>query len=878
MRHLFLFIFFLISFSSSSQKEAAHWYFGEHAGLNFNSGAPQAITNGEINSSEGCSVISNAQGDLLFYTDGVTVWNSNHSVMPNGEDLLGSESSAQSALIVPHPISTNLYYIFTTDVVQAYLNNGPGNGLNYSIVDMSLDGGFGDVTQKNTLLLSNSSEKITGVKAQDGSGYWIVVHNGINAFYSYKLTAAGLNPPVISTLGPTTTDFNNIRGCLKLSPDGQKLAISYTIYEPEFSGSVYLYDFDIDSGVVSNQVLVATDYVFYGLEFSSNSTKLYASGKVIAFVNGDIDTTKIRVFQYDLSNPNIAGTEYLVHEYEKTYLSDLGGSLQIGLDKRIYHAVPKDKISVIKSPNQLGVACNFNEFDVDLSEKQARYGLPPFVQSYFESIISIENLCFGDNTQFSLDTDEAIVSVEWNFGDPTSGVNNTSLLENPIHTFSQPGSYNITVDVTFVNKPPQTYFEIIEIGEVPNVVSNITLTQCDIDGFDDGITLFNLNEALHQINNGNQNLLISFFESLIDAENNNAALESEEYENTNNNQVIYARVFDNPDCFSITQVTLHVKSASNLGTYITIDVCESGNDISATVDITYVLDLLTPDFPGNDITVFQSEFNALLEINPLQDDVSIPFTQIPELYFRVENNNACDAIGKIGLNILEAPEAQNLTVPFCVDSNDNMLDAGNGFQSYLWSTGETTQTVFIDAPGDYEVTVSNGLECTATFIISSVVTDGVSIEEVVVKDFSIQNSITIIAQLDSNSDYEYSIDGGVNYQSSNSFNYITPGLYNVFVKKDNCTVTSEVVLVGGFPKFFTPNGDSFNDVWRIKEPQFFEHAIINIFDRYGRLLKTTNAFEGWDGTFNDQLMTPNDYWFTIDLGDRIIKGHFSLSL
>ena len=108
-----LFFFFLFTSFVYSKGEANIWYFGQNAGLDFNSGVPVALTNGQLVTDEGCATISNSSGQLLFYTDGVTVYNKNHTVMVNGTGLLGHSSSMQSATIVPKPGSSNLFYIFT---------------------------------------------------------------------------------------------------------------------------------------------------------------------------------------------------------------------------------------------------------------------------------------------------------------------------------------------------------------------------------------------------------------------------------------------------------------------------------------------------------------------------------------------------------------------------------------------------------------------------------------------------------------------------------------------------------------------------------------------------------------------------------------------
>ena len=112
------FLALILSFTSASlsaQNESAFWFFGQGAGLNFNTGYPVSTPDGELYTEEGCASISTKLGELLFYTDGVNVWNKNHQVMSNGTGLTGDASSTQSAIIIPKPNSASIYYIFTVD-------------------------------------------------------------------------------------------------------------------------------------------------------------------------------------------------------------------------------------------------------------------------------------------------------------------------------------------------------------------------------------------------------------------------------------------------------------------------------------------------------------------------------------------------------------------------------------------------------------------------------------------------------------------------------------------------------------------------------------------------------------------------------------------
>ena len=160
-------------FNIYSQKQANIWYFGENAGLDFNSTPPVALTNGLLNTLEGCSTFSDANGALLFYSDGITVFDRNHTVMNYTDDtpannLLGNPSATQSGMIIPKPLSASIYYLFTVT------DNQSSNGFNVYTIDMSLNGGNGQLIDEDgdgvffrALQGGSWSEKVAAVKGQD---------------------------------------------------------------------------------------------------------------------------------------------------------------------------------------------------------------------------------------------------------------------------------------------------------------------------------------------------------------------------------------------------------------------------------------------------------------------------------------------------------------------------------------------------------------------------------------------------------------------------------------------------------------------------------------------------------------------------------------
>jgi hypothetical protein len=182
-----LLLFF--AFNIYAQKEANFWYFGENAGLDFSTNPPTDIV-GSLSTDEGSASISNSNGNLQFYTDGSTIFDKTGSIMLNGEELLGDSSSAQSAIIVPKPKNPNIYYVFT---VGNQRSGTSGNGVMYSIVNMSLNGGSGEVTSKNIDLNSseNAREKITSVRGSTCNTFWVITSDR-NRFYAYLIDHNGV--------------------------------------------------------------------------------------------------------------------------------------------------------------------------------------------------------------------------------------------------------------------------------------------------------------------------------------------------------------------------------------------------------------------------------------------------------------------------------------------------------------------------------------------------------------------------------------------------------------------------------------------------------------------------------------------------------------
>ena len=338
-----------------SSNNAKNWYFGNQAALKFENNVPVAMTNSAMTQVEGVATMSDSNGNLLFYTNGITVYNRNHEIMVNGTGLLSHSSNTQAAFIVPFAGNENKYYLITPDPYY------------YSVVDMSLDNGNGaiEADSKNTLLTNERSEKVAGVLASNEQDIWLITYGVTEKrFNVFKIDSNGVS----ST--PVTSEFDiasGYFGYMKISPDGTKIAMA------NFTGTFHLYDFNNVTGQVSNQKVIeftGGGFGSYGIEFSPNGQLIY-----VADHRG-----QHKVIQYDITQatPELIAASGVALEQNTTAL----GALQLGLDNKIYVAREgSGSLGVINNPNSLGESCGYVQEGFGLNGKTSNLGLPGFVAS-----------------------------------------------------------------------------------------------------------------------------------------------------------------------------------------------------------------------------------------------------------------------------------------------------------------------------------------------------------------------------------------------------------------------------------------------------------------------------------------------------------------
>ena len=648
----YIFLLLLLVNPAFAQR-ANNWVFGDKASINFSTTPPTAQTS-SMSQLEGSSSISDTNGNLLFYSDGIKVWNAKHTVMPNGTGLFGHYSSTQSSMIVPFPADSKRYYLFTMDGV------GGAKGLSYSVVNMELDNGYGDIELKNNFLVGPSAEKLTSVNHCNGKDVWVVTaKKNSDKFYAYLATANGIQAPVISSIGVSSSYFGI--GYLKFSPDGTKLACV------NYANGLDLYDFDPISGLITNRkkILIGSNHSPYGIEFSPNSKVLYVSDVVYSVGSG----YRFDVSQYtklNQSDATIVATRFEL-DYHLWPSAPPGialfAALQLGPDGRLYiSALGTPSLHVVNKPDVAGSGCGYSRAGFSLAGgTYASYGLPDFNQSYFKGTFSYKISCTTKDVAFYYAKPGNAGSVQWDFGDPASGINNASFSDSSAHTYTKPGTYEITL-ITFLNCRNDTVKKTITVdpltvnlGPDKEFCENTTYVLNPHSGTD--------KSYLWQDNSTDTTFTASksghYWVDVTNVDNG---------------------------CVIRDSIQLNFKP---------YPVVQLGNDTTICEQTTVLLDA------GNPGATYQWQDNSINQTF---------FAAKPGNHFVKVNLNGCELSDTIVI--------KNKFIPTVNLGNDTMICGGKAVvlkpvmnnrehATILWSNGDTTGSIAVKHPGNYSIAVKN---------------------------------------------------------------------------------------------------------------------------------------------------------------------------
>jgi len=656
-------IFFLIfsCLSLYGQKEWNNWYFGENAGITFNTpdGIPIALTDGQLYSEEGCTTISDKSGILLFYSDGRTIYNKSHLILPNGGGLSGDNNSTQSSIIISKPGSKNIFYLITTDA-------GIGlNGCRYSEIDLNLDGGLGNInTNKDILLFNSSTEKLTAIRHSNGIDWWIIGHEwDSDVFRCYLVTKSGINlSPVQSIAGLPHTDK---KGYLKASRYGNKLALAVT-----GSGIVELFNFDNSKGIVDSKSILlnsSSSQSFYGIEFSPDGSKLYASR---------LDPTSA-IIQYDLNEPSFNQT--IIAEKKENYSY---GALQLGPDYRIYVAKIGNKcLGRINYPDSSGLACKYVDSSVSLNNMICRNGLP---NNYSRDLLKIQiktnaPLCVGDSLFLEC---EKIFGATYNWNGPgnfSSQINNPSIF---IKSDNIKGFYKVTLSLGGMVISDSIYIDI-------SLKPDFEITGYDTTTLCPGDSLI---------------LKLSSMDNTL------------KYQWSTGEKTI-EKVVKVPGIYSVTAVNL-------AGCKTTKKIEVKFFDFSTKIKALGPTELCNGDSVILTVEPYKPDYK--LQWTTGENSPSIVIKKSQFVGLSVENPQGCkiyDSTNIVVFDKLNVKIENNISPPYCIgDTIELSTNLTSNELNYYWSTGERTPKIRISKPGYYSVKVSLNNGCTdstnfwATFI------------------------------------------------------------------------------------------------------------------------------------------------------------------
>lgn len=437
--YFLLFCFVIGQHNSYAQNEANIWWFGNKAGLDFNTNPPTVLnTTIPIFTYEGSATISDpVTGQLIFATDGITVWYPNGTVVPGGSGLRGNFSSAQSALIVPNPSNTNQWFIFTANVNPP---NGTPYGHNYYVVTRT--GSALAVGSVNPLLGPTVSTEQLAALGDGAGGYWIVTHGvGNNTFYAFHVTSAGVvNTTAVTSNVGTTISATDFISSMKVNSCQTKLALTNL-----GAGIVEVFDFNNASGSVTSLQYSKTGISNpYGLEFSPNDAYLY-----YGTLGGQLYQLKMSTGVSTLTGwvppPNGVGNF---------------GQLQLAPDRKIYvtseNTATNSYLGVISDPDSVYTKANYSNTGLQIASVNSYYpllGLPTFSRTFVSSTLTAfpgsSAYCVNTDIPLSYSFSGAVTSQTWTVSPATgwSFTSGSNTDPNPTIRFTSNGTYTVQLDV-----------------------------------------------------------------------------------------------------------------------------------------------------------------------------------------------------------------------------------------------------------------------------------------------------------------------------------------------------------------------------------------------------------------------------------------------
>lgn len=858
-----------------------NWYFPSNAGITFNTSPPSPLYGGMIQVGTGSTAMSDKNGNLLFYSNGTTVWNRNHQIMPNGIGLYGEWATNNNIMSMPVIGSDNLYYIFTADGLLLSSIAGV-KGYCYSIIDMTLNGGLGDVILKNQYIFGPSAERFTIAKHGNGSSAWFIAKDWGSKFYSYPITCAGVSlNPVISQIGLSLDSNTNITigGDMKGSSDNQLIAQSFL-----YRGYIEIYQFDNFSGILSNAIRIPVSNPL-GIEFSPNSKMLYITTDI-----GGVSNPGYQIIQYNLNvydSAVIKASETLVGLVNNSF-GKYRGYLQLSTNGKIYHASSGGiMLDAIVYPDSAGTACSFQANYAMVGGSNIASRLPKgFTNLFYAQSAQITNYTLSPCRSATFTGKTYIkgnnLTFLWDFGDGNTAT----------QTVPSGGDTTYTsITHTFPNTPDSFYITL--------TVSSDTLCGTGISGKKIWFTgipppvppTANFTYTAHC--NGS----VQF---------TNTSLPN------NNDTLSYQWYFGDGDSSTLpSPAHLYSNAANSYTVTLIVTGCKNNADTA-----TFTVQPLLKPVPGlfytsncGNLTIQFTDtskvFNTTIAKRYIwfgdgfidSVNLNLTFTHTYSAYdsfllkMLVKDNNGCISDTLFMTVITTAKPVADFVynsicagVPFVLNNSSTVQNSViNNFKWYLNNSLLSTQP-------NVQLTLQQGV-----YAVQLQITSAWDCADSITKNLNIQNLYAFAGNdtaVWQGTPFTLHGTGGTNYnwqpayllQNDNTAT-ATGILQNSqqFILKvtDNngCvgydSIWVNVLLPLEIPNAFSPNGDGINDTWEIKNASSYNNLSIQIFSRSGQIVhEQKGVFKAWNGTYNNKPLPAGVYYYilTINVSNKMYNG------
>lgn len=793
------------------------WRFGNGAGLDFNTAIPTPMPNSGMNTLEGTCSVSDYSGNLLFYTNGNEARDRNNVIMPNGSGLSGGTSATQT-LIVPWPGDCSKYFIFQA---SDHMQNGD---FRYSVVDMCLNNGFGDVVagSKNIFLHNPTSEKITAVANSNGTDYWIITHElGTANFRVYPVTAAGVGTATVTNIGAVHA-ANCMIGPMKASPNGQKLVVENT-----FCSQVQLFDFNPATGAITNAVTLNTVLPnggngYYGAEFSPNSQQLYLS---CTWINDWL-------IQYDLAT----ATQTVLASTSGNYVY---GGLQLGPDGKVYMVQNnQNALDVIANPNVAGTGCNYTAASQPLAAgTTSTMGIPNFIPALLNqtTVAAPLNVNLGNDTNVACNSSFSLIldagqfcsaQYLWQNGDTTQTTTVTQAGTYYVDVSSPCGNGTDTIVVTMTNIPP-----VVQLSAPVQICAGQSIT----------LTASGASTYTWPAGQG--------FNATYPDSATASPVSSTTY------SVIGTNACGSDTAYILVQTTPNSSATAPADTAI----CAGASiALSAAGASTY-------QWGGGSTATTQT-----ISVSPLQTTV-----------YYVSSADPCPLAADTVTVTVVPPVSAGLTGSAIACMGQAVTLTASGGQNYTWLNGVNgngnTAVVAPVTDSAFYVVVSDG-NCpgdTALFAIE--ITSAYEAAFSVVQT-PCTNEIVFLNQATGGSAFTWEFgDGQYSSSTQPSHAYDHSGSYQVtFIVNPNMSCSDSVTMTVDYedinpeaiwiPNAFTPNNDGRNEVFRIYGPVDCFYDRLMIFNRWGELIWQTESpmTEFWDGRVDGKIVQQGVYVYRLE--------------